>query len=345
MANPSLTRSQMQEAVDTRDKLGSIKGAAERLGLPYRTMQQRLRRAREEDITPTGMEIEPLPAEDAPLHQIIERRRAEYDRRRANRLASKLQRVKVKTRGPIAVCHLGDPHLDDPGCDIADVERHIEVINRTEGMFGASIGDYQNNWVGRLAHLYGAQETSRKQAWKLVEWFVGSVPWLYLIGGNHDYWAGDGDPIIWMQKQSQCNEYRAHGARLALDLPGGREVRINARHDFRGHSQWNKAHGPSKAVQMGMRDHIAIAGHLHISAYQPVKCPMSGLISHCIRVASFKRYDSFGEQIGAVDHHFSPSVTTVIQPARTDDDPDMIHVFYDVAEAAKYLAWLRSKDN
>src|SRR5262249_4466190 len=153
--------------------------------------------------------------------------------------------------------------------------RHVELVNKTEGMFGANVGDLQNNWVGRLSHLWGGQETSKTTAWRMTEWLVNSVQWLYLVKGNHDNWTGVGDPLDWMMR-AQPGVLDADGVRLNLQFPNGKQVRINARHDFRGHSMWNPAHGPAKAVHMGWRDHILSCGHLHISGYQLLKDPASG---------------------------------------------------------------------
>ena len=44
---------------------------------------------------------------------------------------------------------------------------------------------------------YADQETTRKQAEKLIEWFLteAGVYWAAVIGGNHDIWNTDGGDI------------------------------------------------------------------------------------------------------------------------------------------------------
>ena len=42
-------------------------------------------------------------------------------------------------------------------------------------MMGICVGDITNNWVGRLMKKYADQETTRKQAIKLIEWFLKDV--------------------------------------------------------------------------------------------------------------------------------------------------------------------------
>ena len=180
-------------------------------------------------------------------------------------------------------------------------------------MFGGNIGDNQNNWVGRLARLYGEQSTSAKESWRLTEYFISKVQWLYLVGGNHDAWSGAGDPLEWIVSQ-QAGLYNNNGVRMNLIFPNKKEVRINARHTFAGHSMWNTAHGLSKAIQMGWRDHVLTAGHTHVSGYQVLKDPASGIISHAIRIASYKEMDRYAEEKGLPDQNIFKCPVTIIDP-------------------------------
>ena len=231
-------------------------------------------------------------------------------------------------------------NCDDDGTDIGLIESHVQLLKNTEGLFGANIGDTTNNWMGRLARLYAEQSTSAKQAWQLAEWFIRSVDWLYFLDGNHGAWSGAGDPVKWILGSGTPHD--SSGVRLNLQFPNKKEVRINARHTFPGHSMWNTTHGPSKAAQMGWRDHILIAGHTHVSGYQILKDPMTGMLSHAIRVGSYKTYDRYAEQLGLPDQCISPAVVTVIDPAaRTETG--LITVFHDVEEGAAFLTWKRQR--
>jgi hypothetical protein len=300
------------------------------------------REALERAAADRGFEVEAPPVELAPVAEIRERRRDQFARKKAAYDAAQLITVRVRMDGPVGILHMGDPHIDDDGCDIATLEKHVEIVNKTKGLFGANVGDLRNNWIGRLAHLYGQQSTSAREALALTEWLVGAVPWIYLVGGNHDAWAGENDPIEWIMR-TQPGVFQAWGARLRLVFPNGKEVRVNARHDFRGHSMWNPAHGVSKAAQMGWRDHVLTCGHLHISGYAPLKCPASGLISHALRIAGYKLIDRYATQLGLPNQNISPAVVTVIDPTKPDDSPGLVTVFWDVEEAAAFLRWKRGR--
>lgn len=342
MPNPGLTDEQLQQAVDALANAGSVQKAADLVGLNRATYEGRLREARRKGFEPQrpAFEKQELPSPDEPIEELLERRTQAFLRRDRAEEARKLIQVKVKLDGPIGIVHFGDPHVDDDGCDLPLLRRHLEVVKATEGMFGANVGDLQNNWVGRLSHLWGEQETSKRTAWRLTEWLVRSVQWLYLVGGNHDAWSGAGDPLKWMT-QDQAGIFDYDGVRLNLCFPNGKQVRINARHDFRGHSMWNPTHGPAKAAMMGWRDHILTCGHKHESGYQLLKDPASGLISHAIRLAGYKKHDRYGKQLGLPDGTISPAAVTIIDPSRDDDDPGLVTVLHDVERAAQFLTMLR----
>jgi hypothetical protein len=164
-----------------------------------------------------------------------------------------------------------------------------------------------------------------------------ALDWLYLVGGNHDTWSGAGDPMKWIAKQSGTL-FENHGVRLNLIFPNGKRVRMNARHDFPGHSQWNPLHGPMKAVQFGWRDHILAAGHKHTSFYAgPLKDPTTGLCSWAVRCAGYKKFDRYAEERSFPDQNAFATAVAIINPERADDDVGLVTIVADVHEAAEIL--------
>lgn len=344
MPTPTLDAAAMQEAMDLVQEHGSVSAAARAAQIPVGTLQHRYKQARTWKAAQQQFQVDELPSELAPLSEILERRRREFKRVDAARSARKLIPVRILCDGPIGIAHFGDPHVDDAGTDIAKLEAHLKVINKTEGMFAGNVGDYTNNWVGRLAHLYSQQSTTAKEAWALADWLFNACPWVYLVGGNHDAWSGDRDPLKWIAKQAATNPlYEPAGCRLELQTPSGRNFRINARHDFKGHSQWNTAHGPSKAAQLGWRDHVLTCGHTHVSGYQVLKDPASGLISHILRVAAYKTHDKYATEMGFPDQNIFCCPVTIFNPAYGDDDPRQIQTLFDPETAGDYLKFLRRR--
>ncbi len=336
---------------------GNIAKAAKAIGLTHNAVRSRLRTLElegryafvgkreqliREAARPRTFDPPVLPSEEIPTDQLLEQRKRQFSQRQKYEEASRLIRVRVRVAGPIGILHFGDPHLDDDGTDIEAIEGHCKVARNMEGMFAACVGDLTNNWIGRLARLYATQSTSAVQAWQLAEWYIAELrgSLLYLIGGNHDAWSGAGDPLKWIAKQNDAL-YKPSECRLELLLPDGQRPRINARHDFSGHSMWNPAHGPMKALTMGVRDHIAIAGHKHESAYALLKCPETRITMHAIKVSTYKTYDRYAKERGFRDQTLSPCAVTTINTNLPETHPDYIKVFWDPVAGADYLTFLR----
>ena len=265
-------------------------------------------------VSPKIVQKSPFTAQDKkpeyiPIEELIAYRKKQFTQKTVARRDRKLINIDINQKGPIGILHFGDPHVDDDGTDIDELYKLCNLVNKTDGLFGGNLGDIQNNWIGRLQALYGAQSTSHKEAWRLTEHFVNQVDWLYLVAGNHDVWSGEGDPLEFIMRE-HSGVYERHGARMNLKFPNGKNIRINARHMFKGNSMWNTAHGVSKAAQMGWKDHILTCGHTHVSGYQVLKDPASGLISHAMQVASFKIHDSYADKLGLDDKNiFNAPVT------------------------------------
>ena len=334
---------------------GARKTAAADLGMSTRRLQALITLLQNAGVevpkSPKSMEAYYRPAEyevEKPasaaesIDELLARRKQAFTRKDKAEKDGKLIPVRVKIDGPVGIIHFGDPHVDDDGTDIGLLEQHVALVKRTPALFAANVGDTTNNWVGRLAHLYGQQGTTAEEAWMLAEWLFTAIPWLYAIAGNHDAWSGAGDPLKWIAKQRDTL-YQSSEARLAMNFPNGRSVRINARHDFAGSSQYNPAHGPMKAAIFGVRDHVNIAGHRHESGYGVLKDPTSGITMHAIRVASYKRWDRYAKEKGFRDNALSPCAMTLIDPSLPDDHPDLVKVYWDPEHGADYLTWLRKR--
>jgi len=319
------------------------------VGLSRRAIQQRLQRMklRPEPVEIGGsraaeFSVPSLPDDDIPVDDLVEHRIRQFARKAEHHDASRLIPVKINLRGPIGLLVFGDPHVDDDGTDLATLRAHSDLTQQ-EGVFGCNIGDTQNLWVGRLARLYAEQSTSASQSWKLAEWFVSRTRWLFMVGGNHDAWAGTGDPLKWICRQIGTT-YKLSEVRMGLQFPNGRKVVVNARHDFAGNSQWNPAHGVMKGAQMGVRDHILLSGHKHTSGYGVVKDPDTKRICHAIQVASYKILDRYSVERGFRDQALSPAAMIVIDPELPETHPDMCKLFWDPEVGAKYLAVLRGRE-
>jgi transcriptional regulator with XRE-family HTH domain len=330
-ANPKATQAKLAEIAGVAQSsvskwLGRIRAEAEM-------------DAREETVA----EVPELPSEDMPIDELLKQRREVFLRKQAADEARRLIPVSVKLDGPIGITWFGDPHLDDDGCNLPQLEADVRTVKATKGMLAGNIGDTNNNWVGRLMALWANQSTTGKQAWQMVEWFVKEVPWLVFLGGNHGAWSGSGDPLQWMLSKGGTISDDMQ-ARFELRFPNGNASRIFARHDFPGHSQWNATHGMAKAATMaGYDDSILIAGHKHTTGYQIVKNPKSGVVSHLARAGGYKAIDKYAHDNFFTDHNFGESVVTVIDPRFPVTSPRHVSTYFNVEQGAEFLKFLRHK--
>lgn len=340
-----------EEVVEAVQRCGSKRGAARELGVDPNTIKWHLGMAERWGARETLQDLNPIP-EGIPVESLIDRRIGDYSARAAIVKAQSFRRIGVKIDGPIGILHMGDPHVDDDGTDIELLFRHTELTRKTEGLYAANIGDMTNNWIGRLVRLYAEQGTSAKQGREIAEYFLKSADWLYLVGGNHDYWTGGTGVLDWYAKQAglyQSGQFHYHGVRMGLEFYNGFQCRINSRHDFRGTSEMNNVYGGQKEAKMAFHDHIMVCGHRHISGYGTVSNPAPetgdgevGIISHCIRVGSYKKIDSFAREKGLPYQNFSPAIMTIINPSAVRESAK-IHVALDPEDGAEYLTWLRNR--
>lgn len=333
----------LRAAKEALDQAGTVTQAAVLAGVPYTTMQSRIRevRARANELERIFTTPD-LPSSELTADELIALRKKKFKKKTAAAEARKLIPIDITVDGPIGLALFGDPHVDDDGTDIAALERHTSVIKKTYGMIAGNVGDYRNNWIGRLARLWAEQSTSAREAKTLATWLLHACPWAFLVGGNHDAWSGADDPIEWIAQQVHAL-HEPFQCRLELRFPNGKKIRVNARHDFKGRSEWNTAHGPSKAAQRGWRDHVLTCGHTHVSGYAILKDPSSGLISHALRVASYKVYDRHAVASGFPDEAVFNCPVVVIDPSRDDNDPRLINVILDPEVGADFVKFLRKR--
>lgn len=188
MSGVRLTDEQCLDRLRAYKKFGSLKAASEATGLGRQAIRQGVDEARRRklDAEDDGLELPDFPADDLPIDRILDMMEERSQLRMQSYEAHTWFPVKVKDTKAIGILWFGDPHLDDNGCDIRLIRRYADLCRATDGLYGANIGDSSNNWSGRLAALYAKQDTSKKTAKRLVEWFMLDSGIKLRLLGNHD---------------------------------------------------------------------------------------------------------------------------------------------------------------
>lgn len=177
----------------------------------------------------------------------------------------------------------------------------------------------------------------------MAEWMMreAGVSWLFLVRGNHDCWSGASDPLDWIMRGSPGVD-EPHGVRLALKHPCGAETRVHARHDFKGHSQFNGLHGLVKETLFGHRDHLIVAGHRHFGADAGEVMP-DGVVAQLVRVSGYKVVDDYAKAGGFKRKPTHPAALVIIDPSVAETERNHIWCAPTVEEGIEYLDWKRAK--
>lgn len=339
----SLTEGELNETKAAWLVHGNVNATARALGISRRATQNRLDKAASAGLMDPARS-EANVARWRPFEQIVAARKAEFARVKAAGDGRTLNTLPLADDGPFCLVALGDPHLDAPGCDLTLWEMWNDILDGDAHVHGLCLGDWLDNWVGKLQFLYGASETPAPEAWIMLIGYLDLYAQHYLAScsGNHDDWSGYTD-LLGHLMTTRGVLHRQNSIRVSLVAPGGRTITVGMRHRFAGNSQWNPAHAVMKAAQMGWRDTMLIGGDKHVSGDGLVKCPDSGKLTWCYQVAAFKLVDDYGDKLGLADKHVSPAVAFVVDPARDDDDPQLVTAFHDAKAAVAYLAHLRAR--
>ncbi len=142
-----------------------------------------------------------------------------------------------------------------------------------------------------------------------------------------------------MARQHKTQKILMHDweARFTLVFPNGWEAKINAAHNFKGHSDWNPMHGLLKAGKLGEDAALLVAGDRHnwgIFAYENAARAIRQTL---IRVRGYKFDDEYARHLGIAEQQVGCSILTVFDPQSRS-----ISAYDDIEQGVRYLSWLRA---
>lgn len=282
-----------------------------------------------------------FPEEELGAEQMLDHYEAQFLQARAYSDAATWFAIREPEDKPIAYNWFGDPHLG-PHCNVPLLRRDIGIINDTPGMYGANLGDVANNWGGKLVRLYADEDISRRTERNLARWFLedAGIEWRIWLEGNHDHMDG---ALVAHLRAINANRIPMIDwcAKFQVCFPNGCEIRVDARHDHKGHSMWNPLHGQGKAASMDEQADLYIAGHKHNWALMQREMP-GGWVANLARGRGYKHLDEYALHGGFHQQDHGSSIVTVFNPL-ADSPVNRVVMFADVEAGAEYLTYLRAK--
>lgn len=283
--------------------------------------------------------VAPIPSADEAVSDLIARAQRRFQRAKRKHDAERWLPITVNEWAPFGVLFFGDPHLDADTCNWDLLLRDVDIARETPGLYAAAIGDYRDNWVGRLMRLYADQSTTAKEGRAMARWFLrdAGIPWLFANTGNHDEW-NEGEAILGLLADDALY---LGGWRVRVELrAGGQRWRIDSRHDFPGSSIYNKTHGPARAAMFSAGDaDLYVCGHRHHYGYQNFEVGEGGgRFAHALRLGAYKWFDKHAERLGYAQSEI-PSALVIFDPGAAP--AGRVTVFADVEQGARVLTALR----
>lgn len=277
--------------------------------------------------------------EHEPIEDVLSRKRKGFERLAKAKAARDWFPIKVREDKPYGLLMFGDPHIDDDGCNVPLLEKHLAIAARP-GIYSLNIGDTSNNWVGRLERLYANQEVGRNTGRRLVEWFMwdSGATWLCWILGNHDLWNEGADFHMRLaQKKIPVIDWRAQ---FKIVHPSGTEARIDASHGRKGSSIWNNLHATLRAAKLDELADAFLTGHTHNYGCEDLEIAERKHSTWLVQLRGYKWHDAFSLHSNYAEHQRGAAVLAIIDP-RKDARRVVSHMFEDVEAGAEYLEWLR----
>ena len=338
----AMTDEMMTEAVEAfRSSGGNISEVSRLLSISRESVKNRLRQASD------AGKIEDFEIRDPNVPM-----RDDYVSARARKIAAYQKKKRkgdwrkpVVTRlpgEPFRLKLFGDPHLDADGCNFELFEQHWLEMDASAGIYGMCIGDWFNNWLKALAHLWREESTHPSDAWLCLEYLMDQRgdALIAACSGNHDDWThGPADPVDLLMKKYGVL-YRQGALRLMVQCGELDPFFVALRHKWRGNSMYSAAHWGVRANREGWRDLLLVGGHIHQDEPRLVS-HADGFKSHVCQISAFKEFDTYADVHGLSGPKISPVWDLVIDPRLPDDDADKIKTFWSPDKAAAYLAAIR----
>jgi hypothetical protein len=249
------------------------------------------------------------------------------------------QSIEIKDDKPVGVALFSDLRLGNKYVDYKAIRDETTLVANTDGFYCMALGDYHDNWIGKLEGIQREMPVDFASEIAMLEWWVDLIrdKLIVVVGGNHDTGRTkriSGIDYVKRILKGVRTLYDPDEVRFTFKLGEG-EWRFKCRHAWMGTSVYNDTHGIEKDPRFGDDEFdVGIGGHTHRGTIF-----REFMFHHKKRLAillgTYKYHDGYATRLG-----FPRSPNTASGGLLMYPDGRMVH-YDDLFALADYLKYLR----
>lgn len=273
---------------------GNMAAAARELNLkPNTLIQWRRGYAGEETLTAAGYDIR---RDDWSPKDAWDSHAGAFERKLSNTLR-KREGV-IKRKGPFAIFHSTDEHIDDDATPLRIIQQDIEAAHRM-GAIMCHGGDLLNNWpvAGKLAKQWAEQSCTLPAALLRARHFIDIFEPDVWTDGNHE----EMNPYLmqmfdgWLPKNT-IRDYWTVSFRV--QVPNLPDYRVRLSHKFQKGSSWfHHLHGHIREMLESEETDLYLDGHFHSYGVMHHGLPERSHDALMVASAGYKIVDKYASRI------------------------------------------------
>jgi hypothetical protein len=202
---------------------------------------------------------------------------------------------------PFALALLSDMHGGGKS-DYEAIERDIEIITSTDGMYVGNLGDDTDNFINnKLMWVQMHQPTTHDMETRFLEWLFAKLSGhvLFWVSGNHNNWTSKVSGIDYIREGLKGTKCLYNSSQIFFTLKwGDNQQNWLVRHKWKYSSIFNTTHGIEVGWErVGFNFDVGCGGHTHIATLcRPFI--REDKKRYAILLGTYKIRDSFSREIG-----------------------------------------------
>ena len=209
------------------------------------------------------------------------------------------------SHGPVGIVNFADIHAGGPGVDYDQLEKDLDLVAETPGLYVGVAGDVVDNYIiGKLKDLNMFEDHTVEEEWVIANRVLSKIgpKLLWTVGGNHDKWSYTLSGIDYFKNTVRAIRPGALYDRDEINVDiqvGDVSRRWRIPHKWRGTSQYSPTHAMEKAAKFDKGKHfdVGIGGHTHEAGVARF-FNNGGSTGLAVLCGAYKRFDDYATTLG-----------------------------------------------